>query len=241
MRVALQPAFVLHRRPYRNTSLLVDVFTREYGRLTVVARGVRGPRSRLKGLLQPFSPLLLSWSSKGNLGNLVAAEEAGASVPIPPSRLLCGFYVNELLLRLLKPYDPYPATLFEAYQQTLQDLALAQFEEPALRLFEKCLLAEMGYGLILDSEAVLSNKPIDPQGLYRYVLDQGPVPFEQTGSGITISGSALLAFHRETLSEPAQWGEIKRLTRAALNVFLQGQPLKTRMLLRAEYQRRRNP
>lgn len=237
MRVALQPAFVLHRRPYRDTSLLLEIITREQGRLTLVARGARGPRSRWKGLLQPFKPLLLSWAGRGGLGNLTGVEETGAAVPIPPARLLCGFYANELLLRLLQPHDPYPAALFESYQQTLRGLAHAQFEEPVLRLFEKRLLAELGYGLLLDSEA-LSTRPINPQGLYRYILDQGPVPVERPGNGITISGSALLALHREALGEPALLREIKRLTRAALDLRLQGQALRTRALLRAEHQRR---
>ncbi|MCP5419682.1 MAG: DNA repair protein RecO [Gammaproteobacteria bacterium] len=241
MRVALQPGFILHRRPYRDTSLLVEIFTQEWGRLTLVARGARGPRSRWRGLLQPFKPLLLSWAGKGGLGNLSGAEETTPAPPIPTDRLLCGFYVNELLLRLIQPHDPCSVGLFETYRNTLQALACSPFVEPVLRIYEKHLLTELGYGLLLDSEAV-SNQAIIAQGLYRYLLDQGPLPMvrERPGPGIPVSGRALLALHHEALDEPALWREIKRLTRAALDLRLQGQVLKTRTLLRAEHQRRLN-
>ena len=108
MRVLLQSSFVLHRRPYRDTSLLLEVFSQEYGRLGLVARGAVSPRSRWKGLLQPFAPLLLSWSGAGELATLTAAEEAGCPIPLPPHRVLAGLYINELLLRLLPRLDPHP-------------------------------------------------------------------------------------------------------------------------------------
>ncbi len=231
MRVALQPAFVLHRRPYRNTSLLLEVFSRDHGRVGLVARGVRTPRSRLKGLLQPFMPLLLSWSGKGDLMNLAGAEEGGLPIPIAPARTVSGLYLNELLLRLLPRHDPYP-DLFEPYRRVLETLAQADKEEGGLRIFEKCLLAALGYGLLLDSEA-LSGAPIQPEGDYRYVLDRGPIDAARTQTGITISGRSLLALAKEALDDPMTLREIKRLTRAAIGVHLQGRPLRTRELLRA--------
>ncbi|MEE4378460.1 MAG: DNA repair protein RecO [Candidatus Competibacteraceae bacterium] len=236
MRIELQPAFVLHRRPYRNTSLLVDVLSRDHGRISMVARGARGPRSRLKAVLQPFLPLLLSWSGRGELSNLTTAEATGPTVRIPAKRLLSGFYINELLLRLLQPHDPYP--LFDDYHQTLQDLAEFEYEEPVLRIFEKRLLAELGYGLLLDSEAP-GNNPIEPTKRYRYILEQGPIAVEGDGAGITLSGKALLALHSESFDDSSVLREVKRLTRAALEMRLQGRPLKTRTLLMAEYHRRR--
>jgi DNA repair protein RecO (recombination protein O) len=185
--------------------------------------------------LQPFLPLLLSWSGRSELSNLMAAEQTGPAIRIPATRLLSGFYVNELLLRLLQPHDPYP--LFEGYHQTLQGLAEAEHEEPILRIFEKHLLAELGYGLLLDSEAP-DHKPIESTGTYRYILEHGPTALEGNGTGILLSGKALLALHRESLDDPVVLREVKRLTRAALEARLQGRPLKTRTLLIADYQRR---
>lgn len=236
MRILLQPAFVLHRRPYRNTSLLVEALTREYGRIGLVARGVRTPRSRLKGLLQPFIPLLLSWSGDRELLNLTAAEEAEKAVPIPSTRLFSGFYINELLLRLLQRHDPHVG-LFKPYQQVLRALAIAANEEAALRIFEKQLLKEIGYGLMLDTE-VLTGAPIVADGIYRYILDRGPVAAEQTGSGIMISGKSLLALRHEMIQDPLALRETKRLTREAIALHLQGRPLKTRAVAIASQRRR---
>ena len=236
MRLVLQPAFVLHRRPYRNTSLLLDVLTPEQGRIGLVARGVRTARSRLQGLLQPFQPLLLSGSGNGDLLGLTAAEEAGVPIPLPSTRWLSGLYVNELLLRLVQRHDPHPG-LFAAYQTVLETLAGTGAEQAALRIFEKCLLAEIGYGLLLDTEAH-TGAPIVPESVYRYVLDQGPCHATQSETGILISGKSLLALRQETFPEPAVLQEAKRLTRAAIGVHLQGRPLKTRELLVKLYQRR---
>ena len=236
MRIFLQPAFILHRRPYRNTSLLVEALTWEHGRVGLVARGVRTPRSRLKGLLQPFVPLLLSWSGKGELLNLTAVEEAEKAIPIPPIRLFSGFYINELLLRLLQRHDPH-AGLFKPYQQVLKALSTAANEEAALRVFEKQLLKEIGYGLVLDSE-VLTGAPIVANGVYRYILDRGPVAAEQAGPGIIISGKSLLALRHEVIQDPLVLRETKRLTRKAIELHLQGRPLKTRAVVIASQRRR---
>jgi len=228
MRVSLQAAFVLHRRPYRDTSLLLEILTEEYGRMGLLARGARTARSRLKGILQPFRPLLLSWSGRGELPTLTAAEEAGPPLIIPPSRLLSGFYVNELLVRLLPRQDAAPP-LFLCYSQLLAALATTPDQEKALRVFEKHLLSELGYGLQLDTDA-LSGAPIVAEDNYRYVIEQGPVRAEQSTAGVAVSGKSLLALQQETLDDPAALREIKRLIRAALDVYLQGRPLKTREL-----------
>lgn len=148
MRVLLQPVFILHRRPYRNTSLLLDAFSPDHGRMGLAARGAAAPRSRLKGLLQPFTPLLLSWSGAGDLATLTGAEDAGLPIALPPHRVLAGLYVNELLMRLLRRLDPQTG-LFTAYRTLLTELATAPNEEPVLRRFEKQLLDELGYGLNL--------------------------------------------------------------------------------------------
>ncbi len=229
-RVLLQSAFVLHRRPYRDTSLLLEVFVQDHGRLGLAARGAAAPRSRLKGLLQPFTPLLLSWSGAGELATLTAAEEAGCPIPLPPHRVLAGLYINELLLRLLPRLDPHPG-LFAAYQRLLAELAAAPGEEPPLRRFEKRLLDELGYGLTLDGEAV-SGAPIIAEEQYCYVLDRGPLAADQAQTGVPISGRSLLALRDGIFSDPAVLKEVKRLTRAALAEQLRGRALKTRELYR---------
>lgn len=236
MRVVLQPAFVLHQRPYRNTSLVLDILSRDHGRIGLVARGVRTPRSRLKGLLQSFRPLLLSWSGQGELSTLTAAEEVGSPVSLPPGRLLYGFYLNELLLRLLPRDDPHPS-LFLHYGKALEALAVEAGDEPVLRIFEKHLLAQLGYGLRLDTEAV-SGAPIVTDAHYRYVLDQGPIGSEQTRTGVGISGRGLLALHHEVFQDDLVLREVKHLTRAVLHVHLRGRPLHTRELWQARYRRR---
>ena len=150
-RVLLQSAFILHRRPYRNTSLLLEAFSQEQGRLGLVARGVVAPKSRLKGLLQPFTPLLLSWTGVGELATLTTAEETALPIALPPNRGLAGLYVNELLVRLLPRLDPLPS-LFVAYETLLAELATAPGEEPPLRRFEKRLLEELGYDRPIGAE-----------------------------------------------------------------------------------------
>ncbi len=230
MQVLLQSTFILHRRPYRNTSLLLDVFSRERGRLSLAARGAAASKSRLKGLLQPFTPLLLSWSGAGELATLMAAEEAGLPIALPPNRMLAGLYANELLVRLLPRLDPMP-DLFAAYEDLLTELVTMPDEEPPLRRFEKRLLEELGYGLNLDCEAI-SGAPIIAKEQYHYILDRGPLAVHRAETGIPISGHGLLALRDGTLAHPAVLKEVKRLTRAALAVQLRGRVLKTRELYR---------
>lgn len=228
MRVLLQPAFILHRRPYRDTSLLLEILGQEHGRLGLVARGAAAPRSRWKGLLQPFAPLLLSWNGAGELATLTAAEEASRRLPLPPNRVLAGLYVNELLLRLLPRLDPHPG-LFAAYANVLAELTMAPGEEPPLRRFEKRLLEELGYGLALDCEAV-SGAPIVAENQYCYVLDRGPLVADCVRTGVPISGRGLLALRDGILNDPTVLREVKHLTRAALAEQLRGRVLKTREL-----------
>lgn len=232
MRVLLQSAFILHRRPYLNTGLLLEAFSHQYGRLGLVARGATSPRSRLKGLLQPFVPLLLSWTGVGELATLTAAEEAERPQPLPPKQLPAGFYANELLVRLLARHDPLPE-LFLAYQTLLDDLARLSDEEPGLRRFEKKLLEQLGYGLTLDREAV-SGAPIVAEARYRYVLDQGPLAAHQTQAGIPISGHGLLALRDGVLEHSSVLKEVKRLTRAALAEQLRGRAVKAREMYRVK-------
>ena len=230
MRIAQQPAFVLHHRPYRNTSLLIEALSQDHGRIGLVARGVRMPRSRLKGLLQPFIPLLLSWSGKGDLLQLIAAEEGEKAIALPAERLLSGFYVNELLLRLLHRFDPNPE-VFDAYGKLLAALSAGENEEAALRVFEKRLLSALGYGLMLAADT--HGAKIIPEKTYYYVLEHGPTVGAAPEAGIEIAGKSLLALHFETVTDSVVRREVKRLTRAVINLHLEGRPLQTRALARA--------
>jgi DNA repair protein RecO (recombination protein O) len=226
-RVSLQPAYVLHRRPYRDSSLLLELFTPEHGRVGLVARGARAAKSRLHGALQPFQPLLVSWAGRGELATLCGAEAHGPPPRLDGQSLISGFYLNELLLRLLARHDAHPA-LFAIYQETLS--LLATEEQRALRIFEKHLLKEIGYALVLSHE-VENGASIEPGKLYRYRLEQGPVQCEGTGHGIALHGASLLSLMNEQLSDEQSLREVKALMRAALALYLGDKPLQSRALL----------
>ena len=151
-RITLQPSFVLHTRPYRDTSLLVDLFTLNHGRIRAVARSARGLRSRYKNQLRPFISLLTTWSGQSDLVTLSQAETHNAFYDFSGSVLISALYLNELLVRTLHLHDPHP-DLFVAYQKTLARLVHGDSQEGPLRLFEKTLLSELEYGLVLTKEA----------------------------------------------------------------------------------------
>lgn len=232
--VDLQPAYVIHTRPYRETSLLVEALTSEYGRIGLVARGASRPRSQLRSLLQPFVPLFVSWSGKGELLTLRHAEPAAGQV-LPSSlptgqRALSGFYINELVQRLCARGDAHPE-LFQGYVQAMQDLVEcgedAAALQIALRLFEKRLLDALGLGLVLGFEQE-TGQEVDAAAFYDYLPDQGPVRTHQ-GFGLNLSGGSLLALEREAL-EATHLTDLKRLMRKVLSGHLGDRPLKSREL-----------
>ncbi len=229
IRVSLEPAWILHHYPYRDTSLLVEVFSRQHGRIGLVARGARSARARWHGHLQILRPLLLSWSIRGELGTLTGVESRKAVKLLPGRKVLSACYLNELLMRLLTRHDPHP-DLFVAYEQAILNLESA--EEPVLRVFEKRLLQALGYGLLLDHEADSGN-PVDRDGWYEYQLERGPVPCAHTETdGLYLRGSSLLALQNDCLADRLACREVKRLMRAALGLYLGSRPLKTREVLR---------
>ena len=170
-RVWLAPAYVLHQYAYRDTSRIVEVFTAEYGRLTLFARGANGPKSALKGVLQPFQRLLVSWSGTSEACPLVTAETDGSITSLAPERLMSGFYLNELLLKLTERRDPHPEIFF-SYASCVQALCDGEVEEPTLRRFEKRLLNELGYGLELTQTG--DGLPVQQDKYYRFALQSGP-------------------------------------------------------------------
>lgn len=224
-RVTLERGYVLHRRAYRETSLLVEAFTAGHGRVGLVARG--GRRGRWQALLQPFQPLLLSWSGRGELRSLAGAEADGVP-PILAGRLLfSGFYLNELLLRLLQREDPHPE-LFARYGETLA--RLPGDEAWALRLFECDLLREVGYGLALEQDA--GGEPLEPEALYDYRIEEGPVRQTVAPGRFTIHGETLLALAGCAPMEARARQESKRLLRGVLALYLGDRPLESRALYR---------
>lgn len=223
-RVALEPAYLLSRRSYQDSSLLLEAYTRGHGRIGLIARGARGPKSKLRGLLQTFSPLLLSWSASGELGTLIGAEAAGPPLLLSGERIFHGWYLNELLLRLLQRQDPHPA-LFEAYALAVQQLPNdADAAHDALRVFERDLLAETGYGLQLPDD-------LDPQGHYLYRSEHGARPVAAAEAG-AYRGLSLIELRDGQLSSQASRADVRRLLREAITAQLGGRPLETPRLLR---------
>ncbi len=227
--VTLQAAYILHHRPYRDTSALLEVFTREHGRVGLVARGSRGAKSRTQGLLQPFRPLLLSWVGRGELMTLTGCESAGAAQRLSGQITMSGFYINELLLRLLHRHDAHPA-LFEMYAHTLTLLENPAHEQRVLRIFEKRLLQELGYALVLNCQ-VDTGEALKPDTKYSYQLEKGPVNYSALRPrDIAIHGHSLLALADEELHDPVSLRETRRLMRASLALYLGDKPLHSRKL-----------
>jgi len=227
MRATLKAAFILHSRPLNETSLLLEVFTQSNGRVSLLAKGVRLARSRFRGLLRPFVPLVVSWSGKTELMSLSAAELAGVPFNIAGNGLFSGIYLNELLVRLLPRFDAYPE-IFHAYHDTL--LALQNHPQPecSLRLFEKTLLAELGYGFALDKEAT-HGRAIQPEQFYEFIPGRGLSQCAPHDSADTIfSGKCLLALHRGMLQEADDLRAAKRLNRIAIAALLGDKRLKSR-------------
>lgn len=247
-RVQLQPAYVLHQRAYRDTSAIVEIFSEAYGRRSLLARGLKRPKSKLKGVLQPFQPLLISWVGKSELGTLTDAELYSPVVTMPSKYLPGAFYLNELLLKLLQKDDPH-SDIFVAYHDTLnqfRQLSVSNENEllwqASLRQFEIVMMQSIGYGMVLDYD-VVSQRAINSKAQYEYVLDHGPVMIDQTHisqGGVTVSGmtlamlantSQLLECARKQDEQSGQlFKEAKRLLRAVIDAHLGNKNLHSREL-----------
>jgi DNA repair protein RecO (recombination protein O) len=228
-RVAQQPAFVLHSYPYKETSLIVDVFTRDYGRIALLAKGAKRPHSKLRGVLQTFQPLSIGWSGKSEVRNLIAAEWVGGLLPLEKSALLCGFYLNELLVKFLARDDPHTA-LFDHYVATLNQLAHGEPAPIVLRKFERALLKETGFAgdftrCTSTGEAVLPNQ------IYVVDPERGPRPGKVADAWPQVSGKTLLDMEQEDYSDAATQTQSKFLMRHLLGHYLGGSQLNTRQIL----------
>ncbi|CAM3581352.1 DNA repair protein RecO [Parendozoicomonas haliclonae] len=241
--VELQPAWVLHSRPYRETSLIVDLLTRDHGKISVVVNGARGAatkkgRPRRGQLLQPFAELLVSWTGKTELKTLKALEQRRV-IPLSGIRLFSGLYANELLQRLLQPWQAVD-DLLELYIWLLEHLSSDTHLERVLRLFEKNLLDLLGYGLPL-GYAAGSGDEMTNDGWYRYDPDNGfwPVVFagqghevEDAGASRNLFSGAMLQALAEDRIEDRYLGQAKRLMRMAVGLHLGERPLRSRELFR---------
>lgn len=226
-RIDQQPGFVLHSYPYRETSLIVEVFSRDHGRLGLVAKGARRPMSQLRGVLMAFQPLLIDWSGGGEMKTLVRAEWQGGQPLLGGQALLCAYYLNELLMRLLPREDPHPV-LFRAYGDALRALAAGEGQEVILRRFELALLQELGYGLQLDSDA--DGAPVRPELRYAYIIERGAVPLDEYGidDPSVVAGRVLLDMARGDFREPETLAGAKALMRRLIQHYLGGQVLQSR-------------
>ncbi|MCB1705443.1 MAG: DNA repair protein RecO [Halioglobus sp.] len=232
MRVNLQPAYIIHSRPYRDTSALLDVFTAEYGRISLVARGARrqSRRGSSAALLQPFIPLLLSFTGHSELKTLVAVETPERRLSLRNERVFSGMYLNELLVRLLHRNDAHPA-LFSAYDQALQSLAGDGRVDTVLRRFEYRLLEELGYNFDLGADGA-SGRPVEAAHTYCYEPGVGLVEVIGADSAVsTYDGAELLAMAAGDFD--AARTAAKRLLREALAEHLGAAPLRSRELFRA--------
>jgi DNA repair protein RecO (recombination protein O) len=229
-RVDQQPGYVLHTYPYRETSLIVEAFSLDHGRVGLVARGARRPTSQLRGQLMAFRPLFLDWSGGGEMKTLIRAEWQGRLPLLGGQALLCGYYLNELLMRLLPREVPHPA-LYVAYTEALEGLAHGAPQEILLRRFELALLQELGYGLCLDSEGD-TGIPLRPDGRYAYIIERGAVLVEGLGlqDASVVSGQTLLDMARGDFRNPETLGQSKPLMRRLIQHYLGGQALQSRRI-----------
>jgi len=230
VRVDHQPGFVLHSYPWRETSLVVEFFSREFGRVALVARGAKRPTSQFRGLLSPFNPLAVSWSGRNDIKMLVRAEWLGGMQPLRGDALLAAFYANELLVRLLARLDPHER-LFGSYVGLLQSLSHETRHDAVLRVFELDLLQDIGYEVPLDRCA--DGEPIDADAQYLFGIGQGAQRLERgdTDDGSQVSGRTLLAMAARRFDDERVAAEAKGLLRRVIRYHLGGKPLNTRRIL----------
>ena len=236
--VYLQPAFILQQRKYRESSLIIEVLTRNFGRVSLLAKGVRKTKSKTAGMLQPFIPLNISYIGKAELKILTDVEMIPPFSEIKGLALYCGFYINELISCFLHKYDPHPE-MFDYYRECLSSLSACRYTAPcppfmkpdgfsmeaALRQFELNLMACIGYGLQLEYDH--NGKPIESAKKYQF---KGGLGLIETVDG-AFSGKTLQALASRELTEPQVLSEAKILMRTVIDVYLQGKQLKSRAVI----------
>ncbi|SDH52486.1 DNA repair protein RecO [Propionivibrio dicarboxylicus] len=228
-KVDAQPAYVLHSYPFRETSLIVEVFSRDFGRVALLARGARRPRSVMRGVLMAFQPLELGWAGKGEVQTLMKAEWQGGQPLLTGKALFCAYYLNELLMSLLAREDPHER-LFSVYAETLRRFS-GNLRESDLRNFERALLQELGYGLTLEHD--VRGQPIDPDGYYVYEIEHGPVRLAGPGnSALSVMGKTLIDLAHEDFADARSLQEAKQMMRALIAHHTGGKELESRKIFK---------
>jgi DNA repair protein RecO (recombination protein O) len=225
-------AFVLHTYPFQDTSIIVEAFSRQYGRIGLLAKGARRPKSALRPALLAFQPLAIAWSGRGELRTLTRADSIGASHPLAGVAMMCGYYVNELVLKLLHRDDPHER-LFDDYDAALRGLAAGEATEAVLRRFELALLREIGYAVQLEVDAERGT-PLVAEERYAYWPERGPLAVErETGArgAVELRGKTLLDMARDDFTDPCTAAESKLLMRWLIGQHLDQRTLNTRQLL----------
>ncbi|MDX1404287.1 MAG: DNA repair protein RecO [Woeseiaceae bacterium] len=231
-RVYNEPAWILHHRPYRDSSQLLDILSRDHGRLALVAKGSRRAKSRLRGILRPFLPLQMSWVIRSDLGTLVGAEMHGNPLGLTGDTLISGFYVSELILKLTHRHDPQPE-IFELYSRTIERLVGSDNVAPALRQFEIALLRILGYALNLDHDTE-THDPLDPGKRYEYRVEVGPVAIRDSARAgpMIFTGAELSDIKNERFIDRGVVKNATDLLKQVIAYHLEGKPLQSRKVLK---------
>lgn len=230
-RVDQQPGFILHTHPYRETSLIVELFARDHGRIGLVAKGARRPMSALRGVLLAFQPLLVDWSGGGEMKTLVRAEWRGGQPMLTGKALMCGYYLNELLMRFLPREDAHDA-LYDCYADVVAELPRTSRFEPLLRRFELTLLEQMGYGVPL-TERADSDDAVEAEGRYRYIIERGPVLDDGSDPEVpVVAGQTLIDMAQGDFTSTRTLQQSKQLLRLLIGHHLGGQPLQSRRMFK---------
>ncbi len=228
-RVQQQAGYILHRRPFRDSSQILDIFTRDHGKIAVVARGSRGAKSRLAGVLRPFLPLKVSWVAKSDLGTMTGAEAAGSPAGMVGDALLSAFYVNELLLHFLHRYDPQPE-IFTLYEEVVTALVASDNVAACLRSFELKFLSLLGYAVNLDHEYGNQEK-LDVERNYQFRMEQGAVAIDRSEGPLVFKGAVLIGVAEQRFEDPEILRAANRLLREVIGFHLGGKELKSRKVL----------
>ena len=222
-----QDVYILHTYPFKETSLIAEVFSESHGRIPVVAKGARRPRSSLRGMLQSFQLLQATWSGRGEIKTLHNIEWCDKFLQVDGNALICGFYINELIIRLLPREDSYPK-LFNFYHHTMKILATGENLEIALRRFELRLLQELGYEVPLKKDE--NGEPIISEKFYIYEAEYGPSELSKTNEGVKILGKTLLDMAEDEYKEDNTQLQSKQLMRYLIGYYLGDKPLNSKQL-----------
>jgi len=228
-----EPAYLMHQRPFSESSQIINLFSRHFGRVDVIAKGSKRPKSKFKSFLQPFLPILVSWSGRSQLKTLRSIDlNIKQKTTLPNKQLMSAFYLNELILSLLTTTDPYPE-LFDCYALTIDKLSDIDSSEAVLRTFEINLLSQIGYAINFQTEAMSSNE-IEAEQVYRFVVEEGFIRSNtKTPHHSLIKGSIIKAIEKGDYSTSQILKAAKRITRESIKYHLSGKELNTKKVFRS--------